>query len=408
MVQLSQKRTCPFCHTRIVLGDCKIVGTNLVARDDTSPRGDKGPTPVDGDHALRSLPSKTPAREWYGGYPVIAPAPRARYADTPSKRLLASALGTPLEPVTRRARAEDLPARACTACRHPLPQDIDDRDFLTIAVVGTTGAGKSHYLASMIRDASRRQELRRYGVQEFVPDEATARRYHEDYFEPLFEDESLLPATAPNNPFQFRPLSFRVTLAGYEPCGLLFHDVAGEILADRHRRAELAPFVRQADGVIFLVDPVWLAPVRRVLATNGVRRSGGSNQADLLTACIQQMEPEKRAAVPYAITLSKSDLLVGLRSSRPRFADRPPDGTREWGEDLRTVDREVRTLLQDAEAHDLLAATEQLGKVSFHAVAALNADPVNGRVNDARPLRCLDPLAAVLSALCPRLRPAVT
>jgi hypothetical protein len=414
----TQQRLCPYCHTMIALGQCPIVGTNLLPGAAPPPNGRNGrrtlaPRPRDQRHIGRAddlddagpetespLPSRTAVYQWWGEYPVLAPPPAARVA-TGAQRWRERFAGRPLLPIGMMGRAEDLPARACPSCRHPLPTDLDERDFLTVAVIGTTGVGKTHYLASMVYEACRLQKLRPHGFTEFVPDEATAHRYHTDYYEPVFDDGSVLDQTNPLKPAE--TLSFRVTLDQYEPFGLMFHDVAGETLSNRQDRARDASFVQHADAAILLIDPVWLPVLRRTLASNG-RRHGGRNQADLLSACIQQLDHRARLQVPYAITVSKSDLLVPLLAHRPRFADPPPTGLVEWDIDLRFVDGEVRSILQGAGALDLLAISEQLGQVSFHAVAPIGAEPTNGHVVAAKPLRCLDPLATLLGRLRPKLR----
>ena len=44
----------------------------------------------------------------------------------------------PVPPVSAVANSQDMPARACLNCEHPLPVDIDDRRIVTIAVLGYT------------------------------------------------------------------------------------------------------------------------------------------------------------------------------------------------------------------------------------------------------------------------------
>src|SRR6266545_606963 len=396
MANALDRRICPFCGQEIVLGECPIVATNVPDVQATfSPDGAR---PAKGNDERRLPPSKTPVIEWINGWPVVAHGQLQKLQQKGLPRFVAGVLTPALLPVTELAAAEDLPARACTKCGWPLPVEFDERPLFTIAVVGTRGAGKTHYLASVLRDAARLQGLARLGCEEFAPDEQTARRYHTDYFEKLFQDQAVLKGTPQEEDALHKPLVFRVSFRDCTPSVVMMHDVAGEVLQDRGKRAQAASFVRRADGVIFLVDSVQLKPIRDLLAGAGPERP--ANQADLLVACINDMGPRARRRVPYAITLSKSDLIASALADRSfRFCSDPPAHIGEWGKDLKIVEGEVHRLLSDRGAHDLLAAASQLELLSYHAVAPIGADPRNGRVEDLHPLRCLDPLATVLTRI---------
>jgi hypothetical protein len=407
MTKLAQRRTCPYCRRVFNLGSCKIIGTNV---DRSRDRGHAGPRhgveTEDKPPAMPDspLPSGTQVTKWFGDYPIIAEAPSDIAPSSKFDRLRRWMGHEELVPLHDVGRTEDLPARACPECKRALPSDIDERDFLTIAVIGTSQAGKTHYLASLIRDAYRRQGLADYGYTEFVPDEITAYRYEREYYAPLFDDHRALGGTNPQLPEQFHPLSFRVTPKGCQSFGLLMYDVSGEILTNRRLRAELAPFVQHAAGAIFLVDPYWL-PRMRDMST--ARRSQGHNQADLLAACIEQMTPQGRRDVPFAIALSKSDVVSAMMDGhRPVFADDAPTDPTAWAEDRNLVDEEVRRFLVAAEAYDLLAVAGRLDRVSFHAVSPLGRTPDEHDTVSPSPVRCLDPLVTILGDLIPTLQSA--
>ncbi|MWA04920.1 hypothetical protein F8568_032055 [Actinomadura sp. LD22] len=90
-------------------------------------------------------------------------------------------------------------------------------------------------------------------------------------------------------------------------------------------------------GVIFLIDPVCLTPPRDrewrpARHADGIQRR---NQANLLNACINLIPPDRQGEVPFAIAVSKADLVSEYLTYRP-------------GVDQ---DREVRALLEMCDAH---------------------------------------------------------
>jgi hypothetical protein len=143
------------------------------------------------------LPSGSPILGWVGEWPVVR---RAEPENRSGSESVAGSLRKLLQPgdVIKPGAPEDLPARVCLSCRHPLPDDLATRKVYTVAVVGTVRAGKSHYLAAMARDASRRGGLAEFGVSEFAPDEPTSVTYQTDYYRPVFRDKQVLPRTNPN------------------------------------------------------------------------------------------------------------------------------------------------------------------------------------------------------------------
>jgi hypothetical protein len=238
-----------------------------------------------------------------------------------------------------------------------------------------------------------------------MPDETTARRYDEKYFEPVFETGTLMPSTQTGDLVRFEPLVFEVTFDGQAPCLLLFHDVAGEVLADRGSRAQAASFVRRADGVIFFVDPMSFREFRSAFKDTPDAALRRPNQANLLSACIADLAPADRARVPFAITLSKSDLVAGVMPRQDYvFARHRAADTHEWDIEMKLVKKEVRQLLADLRVRDLLAVTSSLAKVTFHAVSPLGHPPLpDGTLaGPPEPIRCLEPLLAVLSRI-PRI-----
>lgn len=437
MLALGDDVKCPFCGTALDFRRLPVVATNVgddlrrragvgagsgqagdLDDDDLADLARAGVRPgrlrssAGGARTPTSLPSGSPILYWAERWPVI----RKPIADAEVKgwrRVLPLPDGGPeLGP------PEDLPAYLCLKCLHPLPGNIGTHEVYTIAVVGTMGAGKSTYLAAMAREAGRRQGLAPLGVKEFAPDEITGMQYHTKYYQRLFRQRMTLLATEPEINVRFEPLTFQVTAEQDRnlPYGagsvtrkmvLMLHDVSGEVLTRRAERAVSAPFVRRADAIIFLVDPVALEPVREWREQAGLVDDTGAlddyYQADLLRACLTEIGEERLRDLPVAITLSKSDVVSAMLKkdfvfSRP--ASREPAS---WLAERNAINSEVISVLEELDATDIVATGRTLPNVTFHAVAPIGTQPdPNGRIQEIHPLRCLDPVAQILLTLINR------
>jgi hypothetical protein len=275
--------------------------------------------------------------------------------------------------------------------------DIDDRRIITIAVLGTTSAGKTHYLASAMYQACRQQGLKPVGCEQFEPDEVTAKRYHSRYFEPLFLNGNSLGITKPDPAVGFQPLVYRVQFQDSPPCSILFHDISGEILHDPGARARYAQFVNRADGAIFLIDPDQLMMPFRADSHGNDSSAMTYNQADLLNGWLECVPDQ----IPVALTLSKSDIVTTVFPEKYQCFNQvyPKDGM-AWSQQMAEIGRDVMEVLGRLNAHDILAAGgRRASQITFHAVAALGSRPENGRVKEVTPQRCLDPLVTVLTQI---------
>jgi hypothetical protein len=350
--------------------------------------------PVSGARVFGTMGSPGGAESW----PVIATPSlsisRGRRV-TGLLRLMQDCVA--LQPTRRSGNPQDLPARACPNCAHPLPVDIDDRRIVTIAVLGTSSAGKTHYLASAMYQACRMQGLDPVGCDQFEADDLTAKRYHEEYFEPLFVQKRTLASTNLDAGVQFRPLVYRVRFRNSLPCSILFHDVSGEMLYDPEMRARYAQFIYRADGAIFLIDPDQLAIPRGHTSRHGPASSATYNQADMLISWLSNISQ----TIPVAVTLSKSDLVTAAFPGSFKWFSQPsPSSSADWSREMGEISREVLELFRRLDAHDLVAASRRRGNsTTFHAVTALGGNPDEMSIEHIQPRRCLDPLVTLLTRI---------
>jgi len=409
MAKRSTERRCPYCADMIKLGDCPIVATNF-----------RGAEYLPGPKQKLSeiqLPSRvTPERSLETGWPVVAEAPNETRGGI-SRALGSLAENPSLPSLFEVAEREDVPARACPRCELPLPQSIDDRPAVVIGVVGVNRVGKTHLLASCLTQATRKRGLARIGCGDFTLDESTSKRFRERYYEPLFRHGLVLRKTlsdADAEKVRFRPLICNGEMEGLGKFSLILHDVAGEIMADPNVRAERAPYLRGARGIIFVVDPREIDSLRDgipswVLDTNPI----GFDQGALLSACLRPDGiVDQGELIPVAIALAKADLLPGATDGRlPFLAPAPAEESRgSFIKRIKATSKQVADFLEQQEAFDILDPARKYGQangarrggngqVTFHAFSALGSAP-DGEDNLQRkvePLNCIDPLATVLA-----------
>lgn len=413
--------TCPYCDKEILLGDCPIVATNrgedagqFAAQFDA----DEGFLANGDDHVSSGgqrypvlwrrqpppPPPPPPAKSLFGRLvDALATASEEDEDDQYEEIRPVSALGFPWQ---------DLPARACLRCGTPLPDELVDRKVLKIGVVGTTGAGKSHFIAAMLKEAAHNQGLRKWGISEFELVE-TSNEVYRDRYESFWHDRRVLDPTNPADAPEvlFRPLVVRVTYLYGTKVLLYFYDIDGETLIRRGDRARHARYLRRPYGLIFLIDPLMIDLIRKHLPPGEVEERGYQRfirQGDLVNACIADLEPDRVPKTPIAITVSKSDLVVAAAGRSQAFTFSHPsvasDPIEAVAAEMAQINREVREVLGAAGEHDLIALADRLSRgtgVTFHAVAPIGYVPKDeggARVApQIRPLRCLDPLLALLS-----------
>jgi hypothetical protein len=408
MAKLSTVRRCPYCAEPIKLGDCPIVATEF-------PNAEFLPGEKISLKDIK-LPSEAELKgQLKTGWPIVAEPPSDKRSKGASWGSMGgrSHLGSIFELTAR----EDLPARACPACEFPLPQSIDERQALVIGVVGVNRVGKTHLLASCLTQASRQRGLTRTGCSDFALDESTAKRFREEYYEPLFRRGQVLrmsQAAAESGSVRFRPLVFNATLPNLGEVSLILHDVAGELMADPRARTVAAPYLRGAKGIIFVVDPREIDGLRPglpdwILQSNPV----GFDQGALLSACLRSDGIVDRGKViPVAIALAKADLLPQVAGRELPFLAPAPmqEEPSAFVQRIKQSSRQVAQFLEEHGAYDILDPASEYGKgsrngssgsgrVTFHAFSALGSAP-DGDDNlhgEVKPLNCIDPLAAVLA-----------
>jgi Double-GTPase 2 len=376
-------RTCPYCGSRIDLRRCDVVATapgskvNSNKFDDQGSSGSKSENYILLQKGARSETHQKPAsfREWL-------------QAELESS----IASDQSLVPVTELASPNLIPRRRCESCEHLLPVQLDTRDARVLAIVGINGAGKTHFLAQSLLEATRFGSLRRFGFTELAATgvDNTNEILQRKYYYNLQRTRELFDITPEaESPKQF---TFGASING-KAYLVVTHDVSGEAISSASRRAIEFGFLRRADAMIFLLDPMQFESVLPHIPGALQVPYRSTYQIDLLRECIDELHQSHREEIPISVVISKVDLLRNFCGITGSW-EQPT--TSDWITEARQIDQDVRLVLKQLGEEEVIHLMRRHPRHLFQAVSALGAHPANGRLQAGGPLRCSDPLGASL------------
>lgn len=307
---------------------------------------------------------------------------------------------------------------ACPFCLGPIPALWRDAEPVVtcIAMAGARTTGKSLYLGVLKGQLDLWVTTQHRSTLTAVGD--TERVYEERYRGPLYRERQLLAPTATiqDDETAQMPLIFSFRELGGRTRAVVLRDVAGEDLQELSGRGDKLAFLSRADGVIALLDPYKVDQIRNVLlgfADPGGQLGGdGIKVIEQLLVLLTGGEHTAKTQVPFAVTLSKFDVLQKLRdvegSALRKVMVRPGSPLRR-DPSMNSPDVNYADLdLLDAEMHSLFSTLdglrlpnllrERAARHRYFAVSALGAPPEGNAVHAAgiAPFRVLDPLKWIL------------
>jgi len=348
----------------------------------------------------RCTPEPDPVRE------------RAWEDPTPRGRVLDGASG-----FRREARCEACGQtsrkRLCPHCHMELPHTMGYSRNLIFAVIGAKEAGKSHYLAVLIQQL--RKEIGPDLDMLLSPlDDATIRRYREDFYEPVYEEGQTIRATlsALGDRRVQMPLVYSLTFTRTRfgrrvitgSVTLVFFDTAGEDLNDEDVMNTVNKYIYRSDGILLLLDPLQLPRVRDRLDGRVSLPMRNTETAEILARTInlilngRRLSPDAMIATPLAVAFSKFDAVGDLVD--PQF-QLLADSDHRSGYDLQDFDAvngEMQALLDDWSDQPIVHEVRtRFKKFGFFGLSALGCNPHGDqRIPRVLPRRVEDPFLWLL------------
>jgi len=194
--------------------------------------------------------------------------------------------------------------RLCPACHAPLPRSLGAVDVLPIVVAGTTGAGKSTWLAALA-DRLEGGAGAAAGAAFWPESDWAERRLRQFYRDPLYAQGRALRPTpsAAKDGAVLEPLFLRYDQRQGRGALLALHDTSGADFASDAGAAIYAQAIAGAGGLVFLIAP------------EDLPEFGGNAQASAaafgrIVAALEaagRARPDASFDLPVALVLAKLD-----------------------------------------------------------------------------------------------------
>lgn len=382
---MSGQITCLFCFSRFPPEDALFRCTNPACPD--------------------SAPDPEYAR--YEGLPGIGPMGRVFAAPPPARGLLGRA--APVLAADCPTCGRTTQKRICPVCRHELQHDAGLVDEKIIAVIGGRSAGKSSYIAALVRRL-RNEVAMNFGTSLNAMNETTRLRYRQDFEQPLYIDRRVLQATPPagleartKTPLVFR-LTFHTGRRLNRVASLVLFDTAGEDMQSLDAMSTEARYICHADALIFLLDPLQIDTVRALLPAASLPvRDPNAEPLQIVERLRELYErgfglrPGQKIGRPVAFTLAKIDTLYPIID--------PGSALLRTGEhfgylnlrDVETVHTEISNYIQawmGPAFNNTVRSSFQTYR--FFGVSALGRAPDRDSIQTVTPLRVEDPMLWIL------------
>jgi Double-GTPase 2 len=310
--------------------------------------------------------------------------------------------------------------RVCPVCHSHLPAQFGQIGSLMIAMVGPKESGKTVYMTVLLHELMNRIGSR-FSASVLAADDETARRFEQDYENQLYKYQRMPTTTvsAETTKNLVNPLVFKFTVPGRNPLGavrqhtlLSFFDAAGEDLVTREGIDLNGRYLRSADGIILLVDPLQM-PGARNQAGHGAWLPGSGPQYDppasnlaKITDMLTRWPGAHRngvVSVPTAVVFPKIDAFWHRMERGSPLNVEPPQGPRVDVADSLDVHTQTARLLKDWGGTQIDENLEgNFKRYRYFGVSALGGYPNEGErvsYSGIQPYRVADPFMWLLSEL---------
>ena len=198
--------------------------------------------------------------------------------------------------------------RVCPFCHNPLPDGYGLYPVVFISVIGIVGSGKTVFLSQFIKGFD--EYAAKCGLTPLRRNTASTQFIQMN----KVAVGKPLPLPTAHGRFE-QPIIYNIEKAsrnGRETLTVVMYDIAGEVFKDEYMAdvQKFAPFVKQSNGIILLVDPRQFRGISEAMAANGKilseedTQSPGSALANIHSVL---MGVDRKYDRPLAVCVSKMD-----------------------------------------------------------------------------------------------------
>lgn len=308
--------------------------------------------------------------------------------------------------------------RLCQECNFELPYTFGSYQDETFSVIGLKESGKSHFIGMLVKVFARRIGDPFRVSMEIVHDNISV-KFKNMYARNLDAGTTLLETKSGEiqddirKPLIYKLLFRRQGLLGgkkLKVATISLFDNAGEDLFDEAKMRKVNQCVFNSTGIILIIDPLQLAPIRSELKVRRVSLpqehakniNGGTKE--ILTRVAKLIREQKDLGenqlidIPVAIAFSKSDALKEIigEGSSLMFQESNHDGVLNK-EEITGISNEIESFISSWDETGLVTQIKNNFKnYCFFGFSALGSNPEDGKINVFRPLRVEDPFLWLL------------
>jgi len=284
---------------------------------------------------------------------------------------------------------------------------------MIISVIGGRGAGKGFYIGALIPALEKLLPGRfHFSLQPI--NEATRERFSKAYKTRLYHEQKILDPTqsASVDRTVSTPMTYRLTTTESRmrrAINIVFFDSAGEDMQKLQTMSNQVRYICESGtgGIIFLIDPLQVIPIRRELEKRGIPlpKYDASVEPENIQARLRElferrfgMKSTERIHVPVAFMLSKTDVLAKLFSSEPKLMRQGNHPGFFNLNEADAVQTEVKALIQNYMGDGFIGnALSGFECFRFFGVSATGRAIVGDKVEMMTPIRVEEPFLWLLS-----------
>lgn len=304
--------------------------------------------------------------------------------------------------------------RLCPFCHNDLPYSAGRTPSNIIAIIGASQVGKSVYMTSLIHTLET-ATAHNFEAACLPINGDTSRRFKEQYLEPLFVQNTLVESTQKEKkqePFIFQ---FKFKDNNKPPLSLVFFDVAGEGMVEEEYIELYANHIKNAEGILFLVDPLQLSAIRSKIIFNQGDRNGDftskyQESRDVVITLAENfigLEEDGKTNIPTAIVVTKSDMLEYLAKDGDEYIKANSNLFNQYVhkeyfnlEEYENINGEVQRFIEKVDLAFKDAVEVHFSNTSYFAVSAIGQNPVEGKLQGViEPVRVDEPFLWLLYKL---------